>query len=139
MSWRFPTRSDIILAGDRSGSVVERWTTEQAVVGSKPTSAVFVLERDTLRPESTVNTQEVVAPSLHDRKIVDWGVKPKYKQTNNPGCRATANAQMLEILDQKRRRVVQSMLGKQRCLSAARLQYWAANLSFYYQSGILQI
>ena len=29
-------------------------------------------------------TQEAVAPSRHDWKIVDWDVKPQHKQTNNP-------------------------------------------------------
>ena len=29
-------------------------------------------------------TQEAVAPSRHDWKIVDWDVKPEHKQTNPP-------------------------------------------------------
>ena len=29
-----------------------------------------------------LNTQEAVAPSRHDWKIVDWDVKPQHKQTN---------------------------------------------------------
>ena len=42
-----------------------------------------VLEQDTLLPKKYwLNTQEVVAPSRHDYKIVDWDVKPQYKQTN---------------------------------------------------------
>ena len=43
--------------------MVERPT---PVGGSKPTTAVFVLEQNTLLPESTGNTQEAVAPSQYD-------------------------------------------------------------------------
>ena len=43
-----------------------------------------VLEQDTFLPESTGNTQEVVAPSRHDGKIVDRDVKPRHKQTCLP-------------------------------------------------------
>ena len=42
-----------------------------------------VLEQDTLLLESTGNTQEAVAPSRHERKIVDWDVKPQHKQNKN--------------------------------------------------------
>ena len=42
---------------------------------------VVFLEQDTLLPKSTGNTQEMVAPSRHYRKIVDWDVKPQNKQT----------------------------------------------------------
>ena len=31
-------------------------------------------------------TQEAVAPSRHDWKIVDWDVKPQHKQTNKTIC-----------------------------------------------------
>ena len=41
-----------------------------------------VLAQDTLLPKSTCNTQEEVALFRHDRKIVDWDVKPQHKQTN---------------------------------------------------------
>ena len=40
----------------------------------------FVIEQDTLLPESTGNTQEASAPSRHDCKIVYWDVKPQHKQ-----------------------------------------------------------
>ena len=56
--------------GKRGGSVAEHRTLP-----------CCVLEQDTLIPESTGNTQEAVAPSRHDRKIVDWDVKPQHKQT----------------------------------------------------------
>ena len=39
-----------------------------------------VLEQDTLLPESTGNTQEGVASSCHDSKIVEWDVKHQHKQ-----------------------------------------------------------
>ena len=39
-----------------------------------------VLEQDTFA--HLVNTQEVVGLSRHDRKMIDWDVKPQYKQTN---------------------------------------------------------
>ena len=42
-------------------------------------SPCYVFEQDTLLPEITGNTQEEVGPSRHDRKIVDWDVKPKLK------------------------------------------------------------
>ena len=40
------------------GSVVDCPTLEREVSGSKPTSAMLVLEQDMLLPESTGNTQE---------------------------------------------------------------------------------
>ena len=39
-----------------------------------------VLEQDTLHPENIGNTQEAVAPSRHDGKIVDLDVKPQHKK-----------------------------------------------------------
>ena len=41
------------VGGERGGSVVECRTPEREVRGSRPTAAVFVLEQDTLLPEST--------------------------------------------------------------------------------------
>ena len=41
------------MRGERGGSVVECRTPEREVQGSRPTSAVCVLEQDTLLPEST--------------------------------------------------------------------------------------
>ena len=66
--------------GERGGSMVERRTPEREVRNRPPPCCV--LEQDTLLPKSTGNTQEAVAPSRHDRKIVDWDVKPQHKQTN---------------------------------------------------------
>ena len=41
----------------------------------------YVLEqRHIYSPKFTGNTQEAVAPSRHDWKIVDWGVKYQHKQ-----------------------------------------------------------
>ena len=56
--------------------MVEHRTPEREVGGSRPTYAVVVLEQDRLLPGSTGNTQEAVAPSRHDLKVVDWDVKP---------------------------------------------------------------
>ena len=39
-----------------------------------------VLEQDTLLPESTGNTQDAVASSRHDWKIVDWDIIPQHKR-----------------------------------------------------------
>ena len=46
--------------------MVRHRTPEGEVGGLKPTSAVCVLEQNTLLPENTGNTQEAVAPSKHD-------------------------------------------------------------------------
>ena len=46
--------------GERGGSVVECWTPEREVGGSKPTAAVFTPRKYWLI------TQEAVAPSQHD-------------------------------------------------------------------------
>ena len=35
-------------------------------------------------PKYWLITQEAVAPSRHDWKIVDWDVKPQHKQTKLP-------------------------------------------------------
>ena len=61
--------------------MVERWTTGRGseVRNLPPPCCVF--EQDTLLLESTGNTQEAVAPSRHDRKIVDWNVKPQHEKT----------------------------------------------------------
>ena len=44
---------------------------------------VVSLSKTLYSPKVLVNTQEAVAPSRHDWKIVDWDVKPQPKQTNN--------------------------------------------------------
>ena len=69
--------------GERGGSVVECPTPEREVGGSKPTSAVLCPWARHFTPRKYwLITQEAVAPSRHDWKIVDWDVKPQHKQTN---------------------------------------------------------
>ena len=70
--------------GERGGSVVECRTPEREVGGSKPTAAVLCPWARHFTPRKYwLITQEAVAPSRHDWKIVDWDVKPQHKQTNN--------------------------------------------------------
>ena len=67
------------LRGERSGSVVECWTPEREVGGSKPTAAVlFPWARHFTPRKYWLITQEAVAPSRQDWKIVDWDVKPQH-------------------------------------------------------------
>ena len=74
----------MILKGERGGSVVECRTPEREVGGSKPTAAVLCPWARHFTPRKYwLITQEAVAPSRHDWKIVDWDVKPQHKQTNN--------------------------------------------------------
>ena len=69
--------------GERGGSVVECRTPEREVGGSKPTTAVLCPWARHFTPRKYwLITQEAVAPSRHDWKIVDWDVKPQHKQTN---------------------------------------------------------
>ena len=69
--------------GERGGSVVECRTPEREVGGSKPTAAVLCPWARHFTPRKYwLITQEAVAPSRHDWKIVDWDVKPQHKQTN---------------------------------------------------------
>ena len=68
--------------GEGGGSVVECRTPEREVGGSKPTSAVLCPWARHFTPRKYwLITQEAVAPSRHDWKIVDWDVKPQHKQT----------------------------------------------------------
>ena len=70
--------------GERGGSMVECRTPEREVGGSKPTAAVLCPWARHFTPRKYwLITQEVVAPSRHDWKIVDWDVKPQHKQTIN--------------------------------------------------------
>ena len=67
--------------GERGGSVVECRTPKREVGGSKPTAAVLCPWARHFTPRKYwLITQEVVAPSRHDWKIVDWDVKPQHKQ-----------------------------------------------------------
>ena len=69
--------------GERGGSVVECRTPEREVRGSKPTAAMLCPWARHFTPRKYwLITQEAVAPSRHDWKIVDWYVKPQHKQTN---------------------------------------------------------
>ena len=67
--------------GERGGSVVECWTPEREVRGSKPTAAVLCPWARHFTPRKYwLITQEAMAPSRHDWKIVDWDVKPQHNQ-----------------------------------------------------------
>ena len=66
--------------GECGGSVVECRTQEREVGGSKPTAAVLCPWARHFTPRKYWSiTQEAVAPSRHDWKIVDWDVKPQHK------------------------------------------------------------
>ena len=67
--------------GERGGSVVECRTPEREVRGSRPTAAVLCpwARHFTLRKYWLI-TQEAMAPSRYDWKIVDWDVKPQHNQ-----------------------------------------------------------
>ena len=69
--------------GERGGSVVECRTPEREVRGSRPTSAVLCPWARPFTPRKYwFITQEAMAPSRHDWKIVDWDVKPQHNQPN---------------------------------------------------------
>ena len=74
--------------GERGGSVVECRTPEREVRGSKPTTAVLCPWARHFTPRKYwLLTQEAMAPSRYDWKIVDWDVKPQHNQTTNqPTC-----------------------------------------------------
>ena len=83
--WTMKYRSQwpTFILGERGGSVVECRTPEREVRGSKPTAAVLCPWARHFTPRKYwLITQEAVAPSRHDWKIVDWDVKPQHKQTN---------------------------------------------------------
>ena len=62
------------------GSVVECQTPEREVGGSKPTAAVLCPWARHFTPRKYwLITQEAVALSRYDWKIVDWDVKPQHK------------------------------------------------------------
>ena len=72
-----------ISKGERGGSVVECRTPEREVRGSRPTSAVLCPWARHFTPRKYwLITQEAMAPSRHDWKIVDWDVKPQHNQHN---------------------------------------------------------
>ena len=72
--------------GERGGSVVECRTPEREVRGSRPTSAVLCPWARHFTPRKYwLITQEAMAPSRHDWKIVDWDVKPQHNQPRTWG------------------------------------------------------
>ena len=71
----------IFISGERGGSVVECRTPEREVRGSRPTAAVLCPWARHFTPRKYwLITQEAMAPSWHDWKIVDWDVKPQHNQ-----------------------------------------------------------
>ena len=71
--------------GERGGSVVECRTPEREVRGSRPTAAVLCPWARHFTPRKYwLITQEAMAPSRHDWKIVDWDVKPQHNQHHGP-------------------------------------------------------
>ena len=78
------TGYSFISAGERGGSVVECRTPEQEVWGSRPTAAVLCPWARHFTPRKYwLITQEAMAPSRYDWKIVDWDVKPQHNQPTN--------------------------------------------------------
>ena len=70
--------------GECGGSVVECRTPEREVRGSRPTAAVLCPWARHFTPRKYwLITQEAMAPSRHDWKIVDWDVKPQHNQPNH--------------------------------------------------------
>ena len=81
-SWK---KNSTLNGGERGGSVVECRTPEREVRGSRPTSAVLCPWARHFTPRKYwLITQEAMAPSRHDWKIVDWDVKPQHNQPTNP-------------------------------------------------------
>ena len=67
--------------GERGNSVVECRTPEREVRGSRPTAAVLCPWARHFTPRKYwLVTQEAMAPSRYDWKIVDWDVKPQHNQ-----------------------------------------------------------
>ena len=82
MPWTQVSASfSLILWGERGGSVVECRTPEREVRGSRPTAAMLCPWARHFTPRKYwLITQEAMAPSRHDWKIVDWDVKPQHNQ-----------------------------------------------------------
>ena len=73
-------------SGERGGSVVECRTPEREVLDSRPTVAVLCPWARHFTPRKYwLITQEAMAPSRYDWKIVDWDVKPQHNQPTNQG------------------------------------------------------
>ena len=85
--------------GERGGSVVECRTPEREVGGSKPTAAVLCPWARHFTPRKYwLITQEAVAPSRYDWKIVDWDVKPQHKQTNKKAVMAHSKGSKMSVI-----------------------------------------
>ena len=82
--WAFTFRvnfKNYLVLGERGGSVVECRTPEREVRGSRPTAAVLCPWARHFTPRKYwLITQEAMAPSRYDWKIVDWDVKPQHNQ-----------------------------------------------------------
>ena len=77
----YPGNEQLRRWGERGGSVVECRTPEREVRGSRPTAAVLCPWARHFTPRKYwLITQEAMAPSRHDWKIVDWDVKPQHNQ-----------------------------------------------------------
>ena len=77
-------KSHSFWVGERGGSVVECRTPEREVRGSRPTAAVLCPWARHFTPRKYwLITQEAMAPSRYDWKIVDWDVKPQHNQKNS--------------------------------------------------------
>ena len=86
-NWTASSEFGTYRLGERGGSVVECRTPEREVRGSKPTAAVLCPWARHFTPRKYwLITQEAVAPSRHDWKIVDWDVKPQHNQPTYPIC-----------------------------------------------------
>ena len=73
--------------GELGGSVVECRTPEREVRGSRPTAAVLCPWARHFTPRKYwLITQEAMAPSRYDWKIVDWDVKPQHNQPIPISC-----------------------------------------------------
>ena len=82
--------------GERGGSVVECRTPEREIRGLKPTAAVLCPWARHFTPRKYwLITQEAMAPSRHDWKIVDWDVKPQH---NQPKQKTLSNSNSISIL-----------------------------------------
>ena len=69
------------MLGERGGSVIECRTPEREVRGSRSTPDMLCPWARHFTPRKYwLITQEAMAPSRHDWKIVDWDVKPQHNQ-----------------------------------------------------------
>ena len=94
-----PTKQPAQTNLSRGGSVVECRTPEREVRGSKPTAAVLCPWARHFTPRKYwLITQEAMAPSRHDWKIVDWDVKPQHNQPTNLIVLQTLHAELAPIL-----------------------------------------